>query len=68
LNGVALKNPTYDQVVRVADMLYPDGTHAAMLQTLGGGTWHDTAILAGINVADVGADHHALKLSDLGIG
>ncbi len=67
LKGQGIKNATYDQVVRVSDMLYPDGSHSAMIQTLGAGTWHDTAILKGINIADVGADHHALKLADLGI-
>ena len=67
LNGLVLKSPSYDQVVHVIDHLNTDGSHSAMVQTLAGGTWHDTLLLAGINVNDVGADHHTLHLADLGI-
>lgn len=68
LNGATLKAPTYDQVVHLLDYVDAGGAHSAMIQTLAGGSWHNTALLSGINVNDVGADHHTLRLADLGIG
>ncbi len=67
LKGQGIKGAKWDQVVHVNDVLNADGSHSAMIQTLGGGTWHDTAILRGVNIHDIGADHHELKLSDLGM-
>ncbi len=67
LKGQGIKSATYDQVVKIVDHVEADGSHDAMIQTLGGGTWHDTVILNGINIYDVGTDHHTLKLADLGI-
>lgn len=67
LKGQGFKAPTYDQVVRIADVVDSNGAHNAMIQTLGGGVWHDTVILSGINIFDVGVDHHTLKLADLGV-
>jgi Ca2+-binding RTX toxin-like protein len=70
--GQGIKNATWDQVVHVNDVLNPDGSHSAMIQTLspvvgGSSVWLDTALLQGININDVGADHHVLKLADLGM-
>jgi large repetitive protein len=67
LKGQGFKSPAYDQVVRLADLMNADGSHATMVQTLAGGAWHDTVVLAGVNMGSVGADHHALTLFDLGI-
>jgi RTX calcium-binding nonapeptide repeat (4 copies)/Peptidase M10 serralysin C terminal len=67
LKGQLFKSPAYDQVVRLADMMNIDGSHSTMVQTLTAGFWHDTVVLAGVNMGDVGADHHALTLFDLGI-
>ncbi len=67
LKGQGIKNAQWDQVVHVNDVLNPDGSHSTMVQTLGGGIWHDTALLQGVNIHDIGADHHELKLADLGM-
>ena len=67
LNGLTLKSPTYNEVVHIIDHVDANGDHGAMVQTLAGGTWHDTVLLTGINVNDVGTDHHTMRLADLGI-
>ena len=67
VNGVYLKNPSYAQVVKIVDHVEANGSHDAMIQTLVGGSWHDTVILAGIDINNVGADHHTLKLADVGL-
>ena len=68
LKGQGIKNATYDQVVHLSDVVGANGGHSTMVSTLTYGTaWHDTVLLAGVNMADVGADHHVLKLADLGM-
>ena len=67
LKGQGFKAPTYDQVVRIVDNIDANGGHNALIQTLAAGTWHDTVVLSGVNVNDVGADHHVMKLADLGL-
>jgi serralysin len=75
LKGQGIKGVKWDQVVHVNDVLNPDGSHSAMISTLTpltqnstvGSTWHDTVLLQGVNINDVGADHHVLKLADLGM-
>jgi len=69
LKGQGFKNPTYDQVVHLADQVDANGMHSTIVQTLTYGTaWHNAVVLTGVNMNDIGADHHALKLSELGIG
>ena len=67
LKGQGFKSPTYDQVAHIVDSVDANGMHSAMIQTLAGGAWHDTVLLKGVNINDVGADHHMLRLSDLGV-
>ena len=68
LKGQGIKNPTYDQVVHLVDQVDANGVHSTLVQTLTYGTaWHDAVILAGVNMSDVGTDHHVLKLADLGM-
>lgn len=69
LKGQGIKSPSYDQVVHIVDQVDAQGHHSALIQTLiyGNNHWVDTAVLTGINVTDAGADHHPLRLSDLGM-
>jgi large repetitive protein len=67
LKGQGIKNATYDQVVHVQDVVDASGVHGALVQGLVNGAWYDIVTLRGIDIADVGSDHHALRLADLGM-
>lgn len=57
---------TYAEVVKVVDASSAGGP-AVMVEGLVGHTWTDIAILQGIDINNVGADHRALALADLGL-
>jgi large repetitive protein len=57
---------SYEQSVRFVDASNADGA-ATMVQGLVKGIWTNVVTLSGINMGDVGADHHALTYSDLGL-
>lgn len=65
LKGQTLSNPSYSDVVRLSDSVDASGNHSAIVQALVGTTWHDMARLSGIDIANVGPDHHALTLSEI---
>lgn len=54
---------SYDQVVRVGE----DHQGNAVVQGLVNKVWTDVATLQGVNIHDVGADHHQLTIHDLGL-
>ncbi len=54
---------SYDQVVRIGE----DASGNAVVQGLVNKVWTDVATLQGVNAHDVGADHHAMTVHDLGL-
>ncbi len=57
---------SYSDVVKLVDASESDGS-AVMVQGLIDKIWTNVAVLEGVNIADVGADHHAMILADLGL-
>lgn len=54
---------SYGQVVRIGE----DAEGNAVVQGLVNKVWTDVATLQGVNAHDVGADHHAMTVHDLGL-
>lgn len=54
---------SYDQVVRIGE----DSQGNAVVQGLVHKVWTDVATLQGVNMHDVGADHHQMTIHDLGL-
>lgn len=65
LKGQNLSHPSYGDVAQLKDSVDVNGNHTAIVRGLVGNTWHDVAHLSGVNIADVGPDHHSLALSEI---
>ena len=59
-------NASYAAAVKIMDWPAPGG-HAVMVDGLVNHVWTHVALLQGIDITAVGADHHAMVLADLGL-
>jgi len=59
-------NVDYAHAVKIVDASTAGG-HAVMVEGLVNHVWTDVALLQGIDMTSVGADHHLMTLADLGL-
>ena len=53
---------------KFADLTNADGSHSTMVEALVHKQWVNVVDLVGVNVNDVGADHHQMTVADLHTG